>query len=575
MNKRQWVAVRILVSLSLSGAATSQILPPPPEHPQYDENGVDVQARMHQFVHQGVSIGPANHRGLSYTKYVSGDVWRDSYSSMLYVAIQNNISSEVAHFGNKGESFNSSFPANGMGSGVSSSSYSLRDGTTINYGNHGFGYSDPEALSTYNWSYADSVEYPDGVRLDLHYRDAVGGAYGLTYTRLQSVTSNTGYQLKYYYQTDTLTSAPESPAQWWTVTRVVAINNAIEYCDPIADSCNVSNTWPQAQYAYAGNTYRLTDAAGIVTVNGGSATYAIETPNGTTNNRTYTTGSYFHPDIGTVYGITQANIDGKITTYDFSYSSGNHTSTVNTYGPLADNRAYVANWGESGVISFKNALNYTSQFTHDAFNRLKSATSPEGNRTEFVYDNENAPWYTRGNITLATAYAKPGSGLAPLSESWVFPSTCTNQKTCNKPETYTDPRGAVTSYTYDPQHGGKLRETLPADVNGIQPVKRYNYAQRSAWLKNAGGSYVQASPIWVLTSERTCQASATVGDSCALGDEIVTTYDYGPDYGPNNLLLRGVVVTAGGQSRRTCYAYNVLGDRISETRPRAGLATCP
>ncbi len=574
-----------MVSLCLSGAARGQILPPPPERPQYDENGVDVQSRAHQFVHKGVSIGPEGHFGLSHVDYFSGDYLRHSFSNMLYVAVENNVSSEVVHLGNISESFSNATPTNGMGSSVTASSYTTRDGTTINFGSHGFGYTDSETLSTYNWSYADSVVFPDGVKLTLHYRDAVGGAYGLTYTRLQSVTSNTGYQLKYYYLTDTLTSAPESPAQWWTVTRVVAINNAVEYCNPTADSCSLTNTWPEAQYA-TGTTLRMTDAAGIGTVSGGLASYYVETPSGPVNSRTYTTGSYYHPSIGTVYGITQANVDGKITTYDYAYA--NNTTTVNSYGPISDNRTYVANWGEPGILSFKNALNNTAQFTYDWFGRLKTATSPEGNSTAFVYDNDPSmtpSWVNaRGNITLATAYPKSGSGLTPLSESWVFPSTCTNPKTCNKPTSYTDPRGNTTSYQYDSTHGGKVRETLPAVlVNGqsIQPVKRFVFGPQQAYIKNPNGSgFIAANgQVWMLTEERTCLATATVGNACAGGaaDEVVTTFDYGLQNGSvgNNLLVRGKVVTHNGESRRTCYGYDNLGNKISETLPRAGLTSCP
>ena len=56
----------------------------------------------------------------------------------------------------------------------------------------------------------------------------------------------------------------------------------------------------------------------------------------------------------------------------------------------------------------------------------------------------------------------------------------------------------------------------------------------------------------------------------------MTSYDYGPDTGAvgNNLLLRGMTVTADGQARRTCYGYDPQGNRIWETKPRAGLAAC-
>ncbi len=58
---------------------------------------------------------------------------------------------------------------------------------------------------------------------------------------------------------------------------------------------------------------------------------------------------------------------------------------------------------------------------------------------------------------------------------------------------------------------------------------------------------------------------------------MLTTYDYGPETGPNILLLRGQAVTADGQTLRTCYAYDGRGRKISETSPNgtAGLAACP
>jgi hypothetical protein len=112
-------------------------------------------------------------------------------------------------------------------------------------------------------------------------------------------------------------------------------------------------------------------------------------------------------------------------------------------------------------------------------------------------------------------------------------------------------------------------------------VKRYSYVQRSAWILNGAGGYVKASsPVWLKNDERTCRTSATVGNACSGGsaDETVTTYQYGTDSGPNNLLLRGVMVSSNGQSLLTCYAYDAQGNKISETKPLgtsgAG-GTCP
>jgi YD repeat-containing protein len=39
--------------------------------------------------------------------------------------------------------------------------------------------------------------------------------------------------------------------------------------------------------------------------------------------------------------------------------------------------------------------------------------------------------------------------------------------------------------------------------------------------------------------------------------------------------LRGMTVTADGQTLRTCYGYDVNGRKISETQPLANLTACP
>ena len=44
---------------------------------------------------------------------------------------------------------------------------------------------------------------------------------------------------------------------------------------------------------------------------------------------------------------------------------------------------------------------------------------------------------------------------------------------------------------------------------------------------------------------------------------------------PNNLLLRGTVVTADGQTLRTCYTYDDMGRKISETQPKGTGSSCP
>jgi YD repeat-containing protein len=204
--------------------------------------------------------------------------------------------------------------------------------------------------------------------------------------------------------------------------------------------------------------------------------------------------------------------------------------------------------------------------------RLKTYTTPEGTIVEYTYDG-------RGNITQTRRKAKSGSGLADIVTSATYPASCSNIFTCNKPLTTIDAKGSTTTYTYHSSHGGVLTESGPA-VGGVSPRKKYTYAQRYAWIKNASSGYSQASsPVWVLTEERTCRTSTldlSAGTcSAGSGDLVTTAYDYGPNSGPNNLWLRGVAVTADGQTLRTCYGYDGYGRKISETAPNANLTSCP
>jgi YD repeat-containing protein len=223
-------------------------------------------------------------------------------------------------------------------------------------------------------------------------------------------------------------------------------------------------------------------------------------------------------------------------------------------------------------------MDYCDPAVYCAVTLLQSYTDPEGIKVAFTYDN----WR---NVTKAVRSAKPGGGLPDQVTTATY--DCTYPISCAKPTSVTDPKGYTTNYTYDPVHGGILTESDPPDASGIRPAKRSAYVQRYAWVSNGTGGYVHAAaPIWLLATEKTCRSTATVGDSCAGGanDEIVMTYDYGPDSGPNTLLLRGTAVTAVtpnaagtlvSTTLRSCYGYDAQGNKISETKPRANLAVCP
>lgn len=257
-----------------------------------------------------------------------------------------------------------------------------------------------------------------------------------------------------------------------------------------------------------------------------------------------------------------------------------------TFGTMIDPTGHQVHVTHgNGLLTEINGLTGANKFKYNGF-LIQEYTFPEGNSVHLVYD--------RNKIIRRTSNPKPGSGEAPIVQTATYPLTrydppnnflrpvgcvAASQKLCDKPITITDGRGHVTDYTYDPAHGGVLTETGPAAANGVRHSKRYSYVQRHAWIRSAGGGYVQAAtPIWLLNDERHCRNSAPSGSGCAApSDLVVTSYEYenGNASTPSNLLLKGVAVTADGQTLRTCYGYDQWGQRISETRPLAGLGACP
>lgn len=261
--------------------------------------------------------------------------------------------------------------------------------------------------------------------------------------------------------------------------------------------------------------------------------------------------------------------------------------------------------GGPPILSYAwvNAPGYSVQGNYEN-GLLKTLDAPTGGPRAFEYNGLEVTKVTMpegDNIAISRDYVgnaltvienpKPNSGLSPITTSQTFPqaylygnpSVCNaaSDKLCNKPITQVDALGNQTDYTYDPAHGGMLTKTLPAvavsGVGSVRPQVRYEYAQRTAWTKNAGGTFVAETPIWVKIRERTCKTTAVQGQSCDGGatDEVITDFEYGANSGPNNLLLKGVAVTAGGVTLRTCYSYDANGRKISETQPLAGLAVCP
>ncbi len=439
-----------------------------------------------------------------------------------------------------------------------------------------------------------------GVITTLTYKSAAVSS--VTIYRLQSVNRNDGLQLKYTYGSNVApTNLGDGP--WRQIASVRAINNAVDYCDPQADTCTFTQAWPTATYSRttsgSPNYFTVIDAAGratrfttgIPTLSGGvygtagPANYttqqllAIRAPTSSsadTTSFTYcaVTGEYYCVN----QGVKKVTTDG----YDWLYpatSAGGGVSlfvTVTASRPVGGSQITTQQRGNPTIgplISYTDGIGLnTFYFEQSSTNRLSHVTQGDGDDLSYLYD-------ARGNITRETHTPASGSPLPAAVRTAGFDATCTNPVKCNKPNWVRDAKSNLTEYAYHSINGNPLRVVFPADPSGIKPQLSYHQqTTKYAWYKNSSGAVVRAAtPIWVITGEKYCRktAAAANGTCGVAGDEVTIAYDYGPSGLANNLFLRGKSVTADGVTLRTCYGYDIYGNRISETSPKAGLASCP
>ncbi|MFL6745373.1 MAG: hypothetical protein ACJ8ET_03245 [Sphingomicrobium sp.] len=630
---RRGFACALLATAALSPPVTAQIVPPPP-HNARTATGVSYRGGAFSFEEVDLSVAGGLPNGLSLTRsynsstmpisepYTSALGWTNNFD--IYIT-----SSQVPHYPGVEypEHYHEAcvYSVTGGASSVQFFTPAGETGTTYSLGCGGnvpdtytptvptgqkLEFIAGSPLGHFEFTNSDGSKIvftasgtapprasvwtmPDGTRLDFNYTTTGSNA-------LKSVFSNRGWAVLF-----------ESAEKTCIVNTAETYVTALSTCPAGAQT---------ATYTYGnGFYYSLGKILTGVTIGGNTRTYeyswnddhvsCIKDPGQSTCRiqNTYTSCPD-DPELGYVQPSTrlhdpvtsQQDGSGRVYTYtydtsfcpmsqrdarlgypDYSYWSGATTSFTQT-GVSGSTTATVDAAAQLTLI--RDPLNRETAFGYDdegvgapdgltqivASGELEHVIFPEQNQLAYEHDS-------RGNQISSAAIAKPGTGLPTIATSSSFPETCSNIIICNKPTSVTDARNNVTDYTYDPVHGGVLAETKPA-VNGVRPQTRYSYVQRSAWLRNSAGGYSASPyPVWLVSEMRTCRISATIDGVCAAGpsDEVVTSYDYGPNSGPNNLLLRGTVVTADGTSRRTCFSYDSWGNKIAETKPRAGLSTCP
>jgi hypothetical protein len=649
-----WILSAAFAVLAGHGAAQAQVIdaPAPPMMSLTDENGYDVVSRSFEQHIGDLSIGNGMSRLAHVARFYQGSIsqgaLRDNFVGVLQTIVpagtspnsSNNFAAGCLYafsFDTQSECFSATATATGAPSGPMSQNGSTltvnSDGTFVYTARDGAKYSGSGFILTFTNSSGTSylgsrragqvtrVTYPNGFIVNIHWKYAGGTPDG--FGRIQSVTTNTGLQIKYNYVSNTT-----SNVAWYYLANIVAINNALEYCAPLVDTCNLTQPWKSASYSLTNvstvqsttgpiniNYYTITDQAGAQTRytilgNGGSgfvggnivaikpATATVDQytikycwPSVATQASPYiipcasnfnspdlahsdtTVGPYVHGGVaaytreGLQYNFrVQQNLAGQ--------GPGAPLNTQTNYEIGPDTNISASFQWRTGFYSgslLTNAIfsdGSTALYSGDSKQQLIKYNNGQTATFDYIYD-------ARGNLSSQKRTAAAGSNVANLVTSAAYPTPCSNLKTCNKPSTVTDPNGKTTTYTYDPVSGGVLTVTQPSD--GITPQMRYSYVQRSAqYLNSAGTTAVSPDPIWVLSTESFCRSGAPSGSGCALaGDEVVKTYQYGPAIGPQDLLVHGIVSQGNGLTVRTCFSYDINGNKISETSPNANLTECP
>lgn len=523
----RWLALHLLAIFCLgfssqSFAQASGQVAPPPVRQALDGNGVDViRGKYSPPKENALSIGPADHGGLSLTQ-----LGGDGGVSSLISAIKSVGGQTIVTIGAVSDSFSGtigSTPKNSTeGNGATlklvagTYTYTSRDGLVAEFASNA-GY-------TYSFYFGelgrlDTVTYPDGTRLTVTmkvqeycragYESGVCNGPLYYVARVQNIAHSNGYQFKPLYANSSATLDNSNYTAWSTITDVIALNTAIESCSASGDTCTPTGTWPRRSTSTPPPTH-------VTTTNDANVRIATATNHGITY-------SYSYSDSGTTRTTTVTDPDGK--------------TEIN----VGDTATYR-------ISSYTNQLGKTTSYLYDSNGRVTEITAPEGGKTKYTYD-------TRGNVTEVRRVAKPGSGLADIVTTASYPATCTNIMICNKPTWTKDAKLNQTDYTYDATHGGVLTLTAPAATSGgTRPQTRFAYT-------------LLASNAYVLASTSVCQTGA----SCAgTTDEVKTTFSYGG--ASTNYRVSSVTVAAGtgAVTATRSFTYDNVGNMITADGPLAG-----
>ncbi|TCD04339.1 hypothetical protein EYB45_08870 [Erythrobacteraceae bacterium CFH 75059] len=581
MTRRWWLLLGTAVmppALSSAPAvAQSVTLDPPPVRLPLDEHGVDLSSGRVVVPSSSVAIGGDN--GLVHTRTRVGNGWRHNYILSVARFVQNGSEMRRVQLGGSAHVFRkqgSSFvPTNGERGSLSedAQSYTYIDASGAVYRFDKAPVANGESYYEAVLAVGTRITRPDGFVTTLTYGS---GSYempiwnGTEYltlftTRLLSVNTNTGYQLKFTYASSTPGSSSQAD-EWYRIIRVTAINNAEEACAPNADACSLSLQWPFL--AYGTHVEGLERVETVTDVLGRAARFSTDGANRLRGiRRPSETSDGVRIDYDPHSRVSTITQPG---TYQRQYSwsvDGGGMLTSQATDALGRTVTSLADPALGVVRRQQDALGNVTEYGFDAGGLLTQVTRPEGDRTLIARD-------ARGRVTQVDQIGKGGQGTITTRASYpaltnTALGTCENAVVCDRPHTTTDARGQVTTYHWNQATGLIDRIEEPAAADGQRPTTVFGYTAVSARYQSAPGVWVHAStPVIKPLSIARCRTAATCSGSV---DELVTAFAYNTAVAPGTQPVTIVQRQGdGGGVQRIDLAYNWLGDVRSLDGPLAG-----
>jgi RHS repeat-associated protein len=392
--------------------------------------------------------------------------------------------------------------------------------------------------------YASEIIYPDGEVLSISYDTAELAPN--THFRPNKITSNTGYEISFEYDSEDITSGSWGATASATIVKTSAPTVIL-----------AKNTYSNGTVTdLAARAWNYTGFESTTGANDYTRFFTGKLPGDENENIIVESDlNDYGPSNHNLF-VTSVINNGKEYSYEYSLKEGSYDERkqfdlIKITGPENYSRTIHLDVDESPKTSQRiskdvDGLGKETKYEYTGHNQIELITYPEGNKVKYSYD-------TYGNIIKKTLIPKSSPTVANIvTEANYDISGCTVSNTnlsCYRPTYILDASGNQTDYTFDSTHGGMLTKLEPANESGSRRKTTNEY-------KDFG------------VSKRLWKTTVCDNDDCTGNKKLVTTYDYVG----STPLIKSTTKTSGDEtlSVTTTYDYDAAGRLIMEDGPLAG-----